>query len=108
KGFHEGRLRAALLSLARGVQALHDAGKLHRDINSSNVLVTEGGRVVILDFGLISGEPQGRWAAGSFDVLGGTPGYMAPEQAGEQASTASDWYAVGVMLYEALTGRLPF
>jgi len=102
----EARLRHALLGLGRGLDALHQAGKVHRDVKPSNVLVTSEGRVVILDFGLtIDAEHADSWTGPS---IVGTPNYMAPEQAaGQPAGAAADWYAVGVMLYEALTGRPP-
>jgi tRNA A-37 threonylcarbamoyl transferase component Bud32 len=102
------RLRSALIQLTAGIQAIHAAGRLHRDLKSSNVLVTPEGRVVILDFGLV-GEQRENGADALEGVIAGTPAYMAPEQvSGEAATTASDWYAVGAMLYEALCGRPPF
>ncbi len=103
------RLRASILQLARGVAALHAAGKLHRDLKPSNVLVERDGRVVVLDFGLVADDSRVALAADLHGPTAGTPAYMAPEQAlGRPATPASDWYAVGVMLFEALTGRLPF
>jgi len=99
------RLRAATRDLAGAVNALHAARKLHCDLKPSNVLVTIEGRVVVLDFGLVA-EMDDR-EAGSERPLG-TPGYMSPEQARREAmGPATDWYSVGAMLYEALTGELP-
>ncbi len=100
-------LRAVLPQLASGLVTLHDAGLIHRDIKPSNVLIDESGRVVLLDFGLVADlqDSVGDSLAGH---IVGTVEYMAPEQAGSgQLTEAADWYAVGVLIYEALTGRVP-
>lgn len=106
--FHEARLREVLRQVGAGLEVLHRAGRVHRDMKPSNVVVeADSGRVVILDFGLTREASVGSTDSGR--RVEGTAGYMAPEQArGEPLDAAADWYAVGVMLYEALTGRLPF
>ena len=102
------RLRASMGQLANGLHALHRAGLVHRDLKPANVRVTAEGRVVLIDFGVVARLRGGRQVtAGGARV--GSPAYMAPEQRKRQPITpAADWYAFGVMLFEALTGQLPF
>ena len=103
------RLRSALRQLAGGLVALHAMGKLHRDVKPSNVMVDRHGRVVILDFGMAVELKQQDDPQATERPTEGTVSYMSPEQsAGRALSPASDWYSLGVMLFRALTGQLPF
>jgi predicted ATPase len=107
--FDEGRLRAAFRQLADGLCALHAAGYVHRDIKPSNVLVSTEGRVVLLDFGIAAPASRRKSQLSAEPTLVGTPAYMAPEQTELVAIRREvDAYAVGVMMFKALTGELPF
>lgn len=102
-------LRDSIYQLVVGLHALHSYGKIHRDVKPANILVERSGRVVLLDFGLASGVEPGDSDDSVAGSLAGTLMYMAPEQAwGLEISPAADWYSVGVVLYEALTGKAPF
>lgn len=103
------RLRYALAQLTDGIQALHAHERLHRDLKPSNVMVsTADERVVILDFGLVDYTDHNEVTL-SHEGPVGTPQYMAPEQTihSRGCTPATDWYAVGVMIFEAVTGQLP-
>ena len=98
-----GAREAALIGLdvARALSAVHRAGLLHRDIKAENVMREEGGRILLMDFGLSSLEHR------QTDI-GGTPNYMAPELfQGARATVATDIYAMGVLLYFLVAGDYP-
>jgi hypothetical protein len=95
--------------VAEALQAVHTHGIVHRDLKPGNILLDASGQALLTDFGLASLED----AAEHLTVEGtlvGTPGYMAPEQVdpGEGPAPASDLYSLGVVLYQMLTGQLPF
>ncbi|WP_237227476.1 serine/threonine-protein kinase [Rubinisphaera sp. JC750] len=104
------QLANIFLQMVEGVAALHAAGFVHRDLKPANVLVNAEGRVIILDLGLVSGVKgdQPDWQQSREDGVAGTVAYMSPEQLAEQVIPACDCYAIGVMLFECLVGRLPF
>ena len=96
-----GALRLLITQLAIAIHAAHSAGLLHLDIKPNNVRVTEHGRVVLLDFGLVRNARQ---RAGMQERVGGTPPYMAPEQLGAaKVSEKTDWYAFGAVLAQLLS-----
>jgi hypothetical protein len=101
-----------LLHLATGLAAAHHAGIVHRDLKPANVMLTQDGQVKILDFGLAKMVSDSEQTAARMTGPGttiGTVAYMAPEQAqGAEVDAGADIWALGVIAYQMLTGRLPF
>lgn len=95
------------LQIAEGLQAAHEKGIIHRDIKSSNIMVTNDGKVKIMDFGLAKIKGVSKLTQSGTTL--GTISYMSPEQAsGKNADHRSDIWSFGVVLYEMFTGQLPF
>jgi predicted Ser/Thr protein kinase len=102
------RLAVALRQLVEAVSSLHARGYVHRDLKPENVLITEEGRVVVLDFGLVSEVTDHNAGITREHQILGTPSFMAPEQTqADRAGPEADFYAIGVMLYQCMTGLLP-
>ena len=114
------RLLALAAQVADALAAAHAKGIVHRDLKPENVVVTQDGRVKVLDFGLARFEPRSQGLGGDEEetaahsltgegVVMGTVAYMSPEQAqGDDVDYRSDQFSLGVMLYEMATGRRPF
>jgi serine/threonine-protein kinase len=95
------------IQIAEGLQAVHEAGIIHRDLKTPNIMRDAGGVARLMDFGIAKREGDGtRTATGT---IVGTPEYMSPEQAqGHRVDFRSDIYALGIVVYEIFTGRVPF
>lgn len=108
QGIERRRGLLLLAEVCRALQCAHDAGVVHRDLKPENVLVEEGGRARVVDWGLAKSHEASRRLTRT-GVIMGTPTYMAPEQIRSMPLTgACDLYALGVMLYELLDGTPPF
>jgi serine/threonine-protein kinase len=100
------------IGACRAIEAAHAAGLVHRDVKPGNLMLTSDGGVKLLDFGVAKPEsevsaPPHQGDGGAFVVVG-TPEYMAPEQARGTADPRSDVYALGAVIYEIVTGALPY
>lgn len=94
------------IQICAGIGYAHRAGLVHCDVKPQNVLLTRDNRVKVADFGIARAVNQSEHSS---SMMWGTPHYFAPEQAAGQAATpASDVYAIGIIIFEMLTGRLPF
>jgi serine/threonine protein kinase/predicted Zn-dependent protease len=104
------RYLGILIDAARALHSAHEMGVLHRDVKPANILIDSGGRVKLVDFGLARRETAGDTVTAAGEVLG-TLAYMSPEQVAPKrvaVTRRADVYALGVTLYEILTGRRPF
>ena len=102
------RVRHVGLQVLRALAAAHERGIVHRDVKPGNILDAGVGTWKVADFGIAKWVHAEETLTGTGELLG-SPSYLAPERIdGQQAGPASDLYAVGVLLYEALTGRKPF
>ncbi len=102
------KLRSALVQMSSALELIHSHGLVHRDIKPSNVLVADGGRIKLLDFGLVKDRSGDGDTTATGNVVG-TYRYLSPEQArGEAVDERSDLYSLGCLLYEMLCGRPPF
>jgi serine/threonine-protein kinase len=107
-----GRAVGVFLEVCEALREAHSQGVIHRDLKPANVLLRSEDRAIVVDFGMakiVTGGGTGTTALTQHNMVFGTPEYMAPEQArGDELDARCDVYAAGVILYELLTGGVPF
>ena len=108
QGLTEQEALRYVAQIAAALEVVHHAGLLHRDLKPPNVMLRESGDVALIDFGLARAL-DGSTPSTRIGVLRGSPYYMSPEQAlGEVLDARSDFYSLGIMYYEMLTGKKPY
>jgi serine/threonine-protein kinase len=101
--------RELMIQLADGLEAIHEVGVIHRDLKTSNIMLDTGGVARLMDFGIAKELGFDTQTSASSGSILGTPEYMSPEQInGDDISFSSDVYALGIVLFELLTGDVPF
>ncbi|MCI0748665.1 MAG: serine/threonine-protein kinase [Verrucomicrobia subdivision 3 bacterium] len=104
----QAKVAALMAAVARAVHYAHQHGVLHRDLKPSNILIDADGQPHLTDFGLAKVADQQQIVTATGAIIG-TPAYMSPEQAlGQKAGSAADIYSLGAILYQLLTGKVPF
>lgn len=97
------------VDICRALDYIHSHGVVHRDLKPENIMVDDDDRAKLIDFGIASRVGSRQLTFGSLSHIMGTPDYISPEQVGGQPGDArSDIYALGIILYEMLTGKAPF
>lgn len=103
------RAMAVAVGILEALEYIHDHGVVHRDLKPENIMVGSGGEIKLIDFGIAANAGARRLTFAKLSQTLGTPDYISPEQVkGKRGDARSDLYAMGVMLYEMLTGVVPF
>ena len=103
------RARLLAIKIAGALEYIHSHGVVHRDLKPENIMVNADDDIKLIDFGIAGNEGSRRLTFAKLSQLMGTPDYISPEQVkGKRGDGRSDIYALGVMLYERLTGKVPF
>ncbi len=109
KKFPQERAVKMALQIAAALDYIHSHGVVHRDLKPENIMVDKNHQIKLIDFGIAANVGSRRLTFASFSQTMGTPDYISPEQVkGKRGDARSDIYALGVMLYEMLTGKVPF